>query len=218
MGLYYLSRGGGRGMQLRAQPERRRPEVLMLGASDRWELGNSIRSAAAFGWERLWVDDRAGVWFGSDRVTKSEGRAAARRGRNPIRVIPATLERLGGFAEVCIITTRHTGVPLHRTNLASGQRQLIVIPDEGAVDLDAEDWERLGPEVRLVHLDLPCEEFTYHYRLIATIVLAEIARQVGRRARGVTRPPRSAPLYDSALRVLEEERGEMVYPEDLDTY
>ncbi len=218
VGLYYLSRGGGGSMQLRAQPERRRPEVLMLGAADHWELGSSIRSAAAFGWERLWVDDRAGVWFGPDRATRSEGRAAARRGRNPSRVIPATLKRLGGFAEVCVITTRHTGVPLHRANLAGGQRQLIVVPDEGAVDPHAEDWRRLGPDVRLVHLELPCEEFTYHYRLIATIALAEIARQVGRRTRGVTRPPRTAPLYDSALQVLEEKQGEMVYPEDLDTY
>lgn len=218
VGLYYFSRGGGRGVQLRAQPERRRPELLMLGASDHWELGSSIRSAAAFGWERLWVDDREGVWFRPDRVTRSEGRAAARRGRNPIRVIPATLERLGGFAEVCVITTRRTGVPLHRANLASGQRQLIVVPDEGAVDLDTGDWRRLRSEVRLVHLELPCDEFTYHYRLIATIAMAEIARQVGQRARGLTRPPRTAPMYDNALQVLEEEQGEMVYPEDLDTY
>jgi tRNA G18 (ribose-2'-O)-methylase SpoU len=218
VGLYYLSRGGGAGMQLRAQPERRRPELLMLGAADHWELGSSIRSAAAFGWERLWVEDRAGVWFGPGRITRSEGRSAARRGSNPIRVIPATTGRVGGFAEVCVITAGGTGTPLHRANLAGGQRQLIVFPDEGAVDLDAEDWGRLGSAVRLVHLDLPCHEFTYHYRLIATIALAEIARQVGRRARGVTRPVRTAPLYDSALRVLEEEHGETMYPEDLEGY
>ncbi len=218
VGLYYLSRGGGAGMQLRAQPERRRPELLLLGASDHWELGSSIRSAAAFGWERLWVDDRAGAWFGPDRGIRSEGRAAARRGRNPIRVVPATLERLGGFAEVCVITTGRKGIPLHRANLAGGQRQLIVVPDQGAVDLDAEDWGRLGSRVRLVDVELPCEGFIYHYRLIATIAISEIARQVGRRARGVTRPRRTAPLYDSALRVLEEEQGEVVYLEDLDTY
>lgn len=218
VGLYYLSRGGGAGMQLRAQPERRRPELLLLGASDTWELGSSIRSAAAFGWERLWVDDRASVWFGTDRGVRSEGRAAARRGRNPIRVVPATLKKLGSFAEVCVIATGRKSIPIHRANLAGGQRQLIVVPDEGAVDLDAEDWGRLGSDVRLVHLELPCERFTYHYRLIATIALAEIARQVGRRARGVTRPPRTTPLYDSALRVLEEEQGEIVYLEDLDTF
>ena len=55
--------GGGK-LHARADPHRSRPELLLLGAGDHVELGSTIRSAAAFGWNRALVEDRAGVWFG----------------------------------------------------------------------------------------------------------------------------------------------------------
>jgi tRNA G18 (ribose-2'-O)-methylase SpoU len=69
VGLYYLGRGGAP-MQRRSAPEQRRPELLLLGTADHWELGSAIRSAAAFGWQRVWLDDRAGVWFGAGRIAR----------------------------------------------------------------------------------------------------------------------------------------------------
>src|SRR5207248_2400349 len=66
--LYYLTRGGGPALQTRAHPEQRRPELLMPGAAEHVELGSAIRSAGAFGWERVLVEDRAGIWFGCDRA------------------------------------------------------------------------------------------------------------------------------------------------------
>ena len=179
--MYYLARGGGGRLHTRSDPARNRPELLFLGPGDHVELGSSIRSAAAFGWNRLFVEDRAGVWFGVERGVRAEGRAAARRARNSIRVIPTAAGRDFAFEEVCIVTCRREGVPLHRANLARGSRQLVVIPDESAVDGTAEAFDRLGRSVRLVHLTLPESEFTYHYRIVATIALAEVARQVGRR-------------------------------------
>jgi hypothetical protein len=96
---------------------------------------------------------------------------------------------------------------------------VIAIPDESALDLDQEDWDRLARVVKFVHLDLPTADFTYHYRLIATIALAEVARQVGQKVRPTTgRPRRPGPLYDSSLKLLMEERGEVVYLEDLASY
>ncbi|MEQ7011363.1 hypothetical protein ABN028_34880 [Actinopolymorpha sp. B17G11] len=82
-----------------------------------------------------------------------------------------------------MVTLRREGVPLHRANLARGPRQALVIPDESAVDVACEPWDRLGRTVRFVHLDLPARDFPYHLRLIATIALAEVARQVGQRPR-----------------------------------
>src|SRR5262249_35794053 len=58
VGLYYLSRGGGRKLQMRGNPENKRPDLLMMGVADPIELGSSIRSAGAFGWKRVLVDDR----------------------------------------------------------------------------------------------------------------------------------------------------------------
>ena len=217
--LYYLSRGGGGRLEASVHPQKRRPEVLLIGAADHVELGSAIRSAGAFGWDRLFVEDRAGVWFGVDRAARAEGRAAARRQRNPIRLVPTTEDRRFAFTEVCVITTDRRGIPLHRANLARGPQQVIAIPDESAVTLDGERWDRLGREVRFVHLDLPAREFVYHVRLIATIALAEVARQVGQRARpAIARPRRTEPLYDRALRLLAGEQGETVFLEDLESY
>jgi hypothetical protein len=114
-----------------------------------------------------------------------------------------------------VITIQRIGIPLHRANLARGSRQLIAIPDESRIDLQAEQWERLGKTVRFVHLELPTREFHYHYRLIAAIALAEVARQVGVRARPAARPRRPGPLYDRALQVLMEECGEVTYLDEL---
>jgi hypothetical protein len=217
--LYYLSRGGGGRQPATIHPQRRRPELLLLGAADHVELGSSIRSAGAFGWERVFVEDREGVWFGCDRVVRSEGRAAARRARNPIRLIPATAGQRYAFDEVCVVTARREGVPLHKATLARGPRQAIAIADESRVDVAAERWDRLGRTVRFVYLDLPCRDFAYHYRLIATVALAEVARQVGRRARPEATPPvRHEPFYDRSLAVLAQERGETVLLEDLVCY
>src|SRR5215212_8454116 len=139
--LYYLSRGSDQKLQTRSRPEQRRPELIMIGASEHVELGSAIRSAGAFGWDRVLVDDRAGVWFGCDRATHAEGRAAARRQRNPIHLVPTAPDRRYLFEEVCVITTRRTGVPLQRAHLARGAQQLIAIADETAVDLERENWD-----------------------------------------------------------------------------
>jgi len=62
---------------------------------------------------------------------------------------------------------------------ARGTRQLLVIPDENAVDHSAETWSHLGKEVEFGCLQIPVREFKYHYRLIASMALAEVSRQVG---------------------------------------
>lgn len=215
--LYYLSRGGGGPLQVAAHPQKRRPELL-LGAADHVEIGSAIRSAGAFGWERVLVQDRAGVWFGAPRHVTAEGRGAARRHRNPIRLIPDVPETSYAFTDVWVVTSRRGDLPLSRANLAAGPKGLLVVPDETAVDLDTEPWDRLGARVRFTHLDLPARSFPYHYRLIASIALAEAARQVGQKARVPGRPPRAEPLYDRALTVLAAEMGETVDLEELEAY
>jgi tRNA G18 (ribose-2'-O)-methylase SpoU len=216
--LYYLARGGGGSLQVTPQPQKRRPELLLCGAADHVELGSSVRSAGAFGWERVLVEDRAGIWFGAPRQVTAEGRGAARRHRNPIRLIPAQPAASYAFAEVWVVTRSRGDVPLHRANLAGGPRSLLVIPDETSVDLDSEPWDRLGARVRFVRLDVPAEPAPYHYRLIASIALAEAARQVGQRERLPGRPPRAEPLYDRALTLLAEEAGETVELAELTAY
>ncbi len=205
-------------MQVRTQPQKRRPELLLTGVTDHWELGSAVRSVGAFGWQRLLLEDSAGVWFGVPRGVRAEGRAAARRQKNPIRVIPHTTSP-GAFERVRVITTRKRGTPLHRAQLAGGPRQLIVLADESAVDFDTQDWHRLGHEMSFVHLDLPASAFSYHFRLVASIALAEIARQVGQPPRRIPgKPPQTEPVYDRSLRLLDAAEGETVFLDDLEDY
>jgi len=216
--LHFLSNVTVGPMRQRSHPEKRRPELLLMGSTEHIELGSAIRSAAGLGWKRAFVEDREGIWFGSDRVTRSEGRAAARRGRNSIRLIPCSIEARHSFPEVIVITTTSAGEPMHCLNLARGVQQLVTIPDESGVDINGEDWSRLGNNVKFARLDLPTADFDYHYRLIATIAMAEISRQVGRRRPGTRKPRRWEPVYDRGLELLNNTSGEDVWIEDLLDY
>lgn len=182
--LYCLSRGRGARIGTRAD-RASRPEVLLAGAIDAIELGSAVRTAACFGWTQLFVRDRGSAWFAADRVTRSLGRGAARRARNPIRVLP--LRGDPPFDEVCVVSTHGGGTPLQRADLARGPRQLVVIPDEMAGDIDERDLADLGRHVRWVHLEIE-PGVRRPFRSIASIALAEIARQVGS-----WRPPIEAP-------------------------
>ncbi|HSR99339.1 MAG TPA: TrmH family RNA methyltransferase [Kofleriaceae bacterium] len=152
-----------------------RPALLLTGTTDAIELGSAIRSAACFGWSRLFLDDTRRTWFAADRVTRSLARGASRGARNPIRVFPMHAHSL--FDDVCVITAHGDGVPLRRAGLARGPGQLVVIPDPEA-ELDEASLLRLGRRMRRVRLEVepgqPCP-----YRLMASIAIAEIARQAG---------------------------------------
>jgi len=141
---------------------------------------------------------------------RAEGRAAARRGRNEILLVPCPTGAAYKYARVTAITRQRIGNPLHRTNLIGGPGQLVVILDEDNNEVGQEDLSRFGQQVEFAHLQLPASDFQYHYRLVATIALAEISRQVGRRpAVKVPAAPRP-PIYDHALDKLAEAAGEWV--------
>lgn len=207
VGLFYLSRGGGGRQPVRNNPEAVRPEVLFLGPGDHVEAGSSLRSAAAFGFRRAFFEDRDGVWFGADRGRTTEGRAAARRAKNSIRVVPTGEDRRYAFEEAVVVTMGPGERPLAGTNLARGPRQLIVLADESRVDLATEDLGRFAPRVSHATLGVLGGQTAGRFRLVATIALAEIARQVGTRAPRAPRR-RRPPTWDRTLRLLEETAGE----------
>jgi tRNA G18 (ribose-2'-O)-methylase SpoU len=213
--LYYFCGPPVGPMALRKDPRSRRPELLLLGAADHFELGSTIRSAAALGWERAFIEDPHRVWFGCARGIRAEGRAAARRARNEILLVPCPTGSTYNYAQVIVVTRKDIGVPLHRSKLAVGPNQLVVIPDESQIDSTAYDWSRFGPDVQFAHLVLPGIDFPYHYRLLATIALAEISRQVGRPPKLKAPAAPRGPVYDYNLGKLAEIDGELVALEDL---
>lgn len=218
VGMYYLVNGTGKPAGETAHPERRRPEILLMSPRDHAEIGSSLRSVGAFGWQRVLVDDSERVWFDLPRSQANEARAAPRRSRNPIRVIPITSAGHFGFDEVCVVTIRNAGESLGKATLSRGPGQLVVLPDESVVDVTKVDWGRLGRKVRFVGLDY-AGEAEYQFRFPVTIALAETARQIGMRARGISPAPRRlTPFYDSALDLQASLIGELVFREDLDAY
>lgn len=190
---------------------------MLVAPTDHVEAGSVIRSAAAFGWRSLALDDRLHTWFGVSRAERTEGRAAARSHRNATRVIPTSADGAMGFRRVVVAGARVDGPPLRRGDLTGGPNCLLVLPDEE--QSDQPDWGRLGPHVEFVRVDLPTTTHPYRYRLTASIILAEAARQLGpvapsvkpdRRGRGLT--------YESALPALSTAAVDLVYAAELRTY
>ena len=189
--LYYLNvheqRGSSLGQANRTlnAVQKARPDVLLIGGRDPMELGSVVRSACAFGWERVFLADRHNVWYDCDRLMKSEGRGAARRGRNPIKVIPCPGDLLRHYKTIVWAThepaASTTKMPLlYQATLIKrpDAPTLIVLPDESA---DANDWLCAAREQHCVTFAcLPnLAPAHYHYRQAASIALAETARQLG---------------------------------------
>ncbi len=214
--LYYLWHAHRGRMQTHKDPSKRRPELVMIGSDNHAELGSAIRSAAAFGWNRAFIEDRFKIWFGCDRVTRSEGRAAARRGRNQIRLIPCESDNQYLFREAVIVTTKDLGMPLPKVDLSKGSNQVLVVPDEANFEVEKVDWSRLAARHSFARIEVPSKSFTYHFRHMASIALAETSRQVGQRAAG--KPARQEPLYQSSLKLYADTHGEEVALEDLSDF
>lgn len=186
---WFLLRGSGQ-QATAARPEHRRPGLLLVG-DDHVEVGSSLRSAAAFGFRHVLLEDRGAGWFAGSSNVRREARAAARRHKNPLRVHPATLaESASRYDEIVLVTASGVGPPLSRERLTRGLRQLVIVGAE------LEDAAAAG-HVTVASLGLQPMEHE-PLRLTASIVLAEIARQVGRR-RPVPGPPPRTPRYEKAI-------------------
>lgn len=207
--LYYLSRGSAP-IFTRSEPEKHRPDLLIVAGKDHTELGSSLRSAAAFGWRQVYLQDSHEAWFHTDRARQLESRAAARRSKNKIRIVPTRAEDRFHYDEV-VVVSRHFGAErLNKAPLAKGARQLIVLADETEQPWEGEA-ERLGTRVRSVKLEFPGEK-GYHFRFAATIALAEIARQVGIGKKGRRK---TCPGYRRELAAPERPDGMTVSLEEL---
>lgn len=148
--------------------------------------------AAAFGLEEVWLEDLGASWFEGEHGRRREARAAARRHKNPLRVRPGSPPIAERFEEVVVVVPHGEGVPLARERLAHGARQLVVI------GVDPEQVGAFAEHVRVATLGLAPGP-PAPLRIVASIALAEIARQVG----AAPRPPPAArpraPVYEREL-------------------
>src|SRR6266566_1112306 len=215
--LYYLIAGRGLAPRLAKRPEERRPALLLSRPQDHVEAGSAIRSAAAFGWRTVGLDDSSKVWYGVSHGVAAEGRAAARSHRNRIRVLPMTTSTNLAFRRVVVAGALVDGPPIHRVDLA-GHDTLLVIPDErerGSI----QRFKDLGASLEPARIDISVPGFPYRYRLMATIVMAEAVRQIGFRPAGQPRQaPRRGLTYESTLSTVATGAAEEVDPAVLKTF
>jgi tRNA G18 (ribose-2'-O)-methylase SpoU len=214
--LFYLLASGHRPMRQSPNPERRRPALLFAAPTDHVEVGSAIRSAAAFGWRSVGLEDRHRVWFGVPRAARTEGRAAARSHRNATRIIPMRTDHPLAFKRVIVVGARVDGRPLASVDLAGGRETLLVLPDEDGTG--KHDWASVGAQIEFARVELPPDAFPYRYRLLASIILAEAARQIGRPAVAGRPTPRRGLAYESAIELAAGGVGEEVSPAELRGY
>jgi len=146
----------------------------------------------------------------------TEGRAAARAHRNFIRVSPVRMGGNPGFRRVVVAGAHIDGPPIHRVDL-TGRDTLLVIPDEG--EEPDRNFGELGGSLQPARVDLRVPSFPYRYRLTASIVIAEAARQTG--LGPVGRPAlqaRRGLSYESALVSAATGAADEVSASDLKAY
>jgi tRNA(Leu) C34 or U34 (ribose-2'-O)-methylase TrmL len=152
-------------------------DVLLFGPSDASELGSLLRSAWAFGWQRIFLADPGGAWFTKDRQMILAGRAAARSEVNRIAVCPIEQLNLGDYDLIVVCDATRNGSPLSRFTLADRGRALLVYgePDES--------WRWSG-SVERIYVDHAGTSVEPCFRHACSILLSVISQQLTRGRRG----------------------------------
>lgn len=175
--LYVLERDFGR-KRIRTSPLLHNDvDLLVLGPPDPSELGSLLRSAWAFGWQRVFLADRNGVWFTKDRPTVLAGRAAARGEVNRIAVRPCEQLTPEEYEQIIICDNVSTGTPLSRYSLANHGRVLLVYGD-GDLPFAASE------SVKQVYVDHAVSEAIPCFRHSGSIFLSVISQQLRQGRRG----------------------------------
>jgi hypothetical protein len=117
------------------------------------------------------------------------------------------LDSAARYERIVLVTPSGPGTPLQREGLARGDRQLVIV-GASASELGASATDRLTVATLGLETVTPAP-----LRLIASITLAEIARQVGRRHR-VPGLAGRFPRYEKALEPMPA--GDVLFVESSD--
>lgn len=175
--LYALERDLGRKRFRPSSLSPRDVDVLVAGPRDPSELGSLLRSTWAFGWQRVFLEDRHGVWFTTDRSTVLAGRAAARREVNPLVIVPREQVNLADYRRVIVCDGQRDGTPLSRFSLPDQGKVLLVV---GETDLPSD----FAGSADRVYVDHCLADALPAFRHSGSILLSVVSQLVRRGSRG----------------------------------
>jgi len=176
--LYALSRDLARKGAPNHARSRPQLDLLIRAPADPAECGSLLRSAAAFGWKAVYLDDPDGSWLTNDKERVSLSRGAARREINPLVVLNAAKLRSTRYDRVLWCADDRTGTPLPRYRLEGSEAGLLAF---GAPTLP-QGFKAL-PCTR-IHVDFRQTGITPFARHEGSVVLAVLAEQLRGRRRG----------------------------------
>jgi len=175
--LYAAERDFGRKRFRPVALSHRDVDVLAFGPSEPSELGSFLRSAWAFGWQRVFVADPSGVWFTSDRQTILASRAAARCEVNRLAVCPREQLNISDYDQIVVCDKLRSGDPLSRFALPSRGKVLLVYGDADESLSSRGSFQQVFVDHADPAVD-PC------YRHAGSILLSVISQQLAKARRG----------------------------------
>jgi tRNA G18 (ribose-2'-O)-methylase SpoU len=175
--LYVLERDLARKRFRTSTLSHRDVDVLVLGPPDPSELGSLLRSAWAFGWQRLFLSDPHGVWFTKDRQTVLAGRAASRGEVNRIVVRPWNQLNISDYEQIVVCSRTRDGTPLSRFTLPDRGKMLLVYGDDELPLSTRKSCDRIYVDHRAADI-APC------YRHSGSVLLTMIAQRLRRGRHG----------------------------------
>jgi hypothetical protein len=174
--LYQLLGAGEAGRHKRTRGLHR-PELIFWEPHDAADLGTSLRTAYALGWDSAQVVDTFRVWFGADRETIAQGRGAARRHKTSIRVRPLNPTAPTEQVDVAVLVASGiAGTPVRRLRLPERGSCALVFSDS---PVSAESLTSMARECWPVTLeDEPATPRDAPLRIFSAITLTEVAQVV----------------------------------------
>jgi hypothetical protein len=175
--LYVLEHDLARRGISQSRPTNRNVDVLLEAPSDPSELGSLLRSVWAFGWRKVYVSDRQGVWFTRDRRTIMAGRAAARREVNPLVIASDEQLNIERYDSVILCDGERSGTALSKFVIPGRGRVLIAYGQQRPLSLS-------NVEVGRVFVDYKNSKGQPCYRHAGSILLSVVSQMLRRARRG----------------------------------
>ncbi len=174
VGLYVLDKNFSGQRIKKPSTAQAQTDVLIHRPSNPHELGSLLRSAYAFGWLRIYLNDPFKVWFTKDKKYFGPARKAARIHKNPLEILTADKLQWEDY-EVILVCGLHNqeGQALSSFRIPAAQKMLVIY-GQGNLPL-----KNSKARVEKVFVDYRDRETVPCYRHSGSILLSYLSECLG---------------------------------------